>query len=165
MLVHWVLVKTRHDHLTTLVAALEAIEAAAGDNAERSLEIQARARSLRSSLDAGEPLVDLVRGEPRPSTAELLLTNMATLETAPARRSASSPRDAPPETPPTGPNGPRPAQSDSLSSAAHPSSQSPFGAGDVVFRENPVALLGFDTEVLRPPPASSGCCPRRRPGT
>ena len=82
-------VTKRDDHLIALVAALDAIEAAAGDNAERSLEIQARARSLRSGLDAGEPLVDLVRDEPRPSTVELLSTNMATLETAGAQLRAA----------------------------------------------------------------------------
>lgn len=82
-------VTTGDDHLTTLIAALAAIESAAGANAERSLEIQARARSLRSSLDDGESLVDLVREEPRPSTVELLSTNMATLETAGAQLRAA----------------------------------------------------------------------------
>ena len=89
MAVDLVHVTKRDDHLTALIAALEAIEAAAGDNAERSLEVQARARNLRSSLDAGESLVELIRDERRPSTVELLSTNMATLETTGAQLRAA----------------------------------------------------------------------------
>lgn len=75
--------------LDRLVSALVDIEAAAGDNVERSLEVQRRARELRERLDAGESLVDLVRGEEAPRVVELLSTNMATLETAGAELRAA----------------------------------------------------------------------------
>lgn len=77
------------EHLNTLAAALDAIEEAASENAERSVEIQARARNLRSGLEAGEALIDMVRDEPRPAIVELLTTNMTTLETAGAQLRAA----------------------------------------------------------------------------
>lgn len=73
---------TRSDHLVRLETALDAIEIAAAENVERSLEIQRRARELRAGLASGAPLVDHVRDEPRPAMVELLTANMATLETA-----------------------------------------------------------------------------------
>lgn len=65
-----------------LLAALTAIEEAAGTNVERSREVQERARSFRERLLAGDRLADLVEDEERPRTVELLTANLATLETA-----------------------------------------------------------------------------------
>lgn len=70
------------DHIERLTDALVAIEAAAGENAERSLEVRRRAAELRVRLGAGEQLTELVRDEPPPRIVELLTTNMATLERA-----------------------------------------------------------------------------------
>jgi len=75
--------------LDRLLAALVDIEAAASENARRSLEIQRRAGELRRGLEAGEPLVDLVRNEEPPRVVELLSANMATLETAGAELRAA----------------------------------------------------------------------------
>ena len=80
---------THHEHLIRLAAALEEIEAAAGDNVERSLEIQRRARDLRAGLASGVSLVDHVRDEPRPLMVELVTANMAALETAGAKLRAA----------------------------------------------------------------------------
>lgn len=68
-----------------LVDALRIIESAARDNAERSVEIEARARRMREQLIAGEGLVDLVQSEARPRMVELISSNMSALETAGAR--------------------------------------------------------------------------------
>ena len=65
-----------------LVASLAEMEAAAGDNAERSRQLQRRARTLRRQLQAGKNLVELVEAEDTPRMVELISTNMATLETA-----------------------------------------------------------------------------------
>lgn len=73
---------THQDPLTRLLLALNAIEAAARDNSERSRQIGQRAHKLRRQLQAGESLVDLVVAEETPRIVELLSTNMATLETA-----------------------------------------------------------------------------------
>jgi transcriptional regulator len=62
--------------------ALTDIEAAANDNAERSRQLQRRARRLRQQLRAGKDLVELVEAEETPRMVELISTNMATLETA-----------------------------------------------------------------------------------
>lgn len=80
---------TTTGQLARLMAALETIEEAAGDNVERSLEVQRRASELREQLAAGESLVDLVRDEEPPRVVELLSTNMATLETAGAELRAA----------------------------------------------------------------------------
>lgn len=71
------------------MAALEDIETAAAENAERSVEVQRRARKLRVRLTAGDALVDLIREEQPPRVVELLSTNMATLETAGAELRAA----------------------------------------------------------------------------
>ena len=68
--------------LPRLLTALAAIETAAGENVERSLEVQRRAAMLRQRLESGEDLVDIVRDEESPRVVELLSTNMTTLETA-----------------------------------------------------------------------------------
>ena len=65
-----------------LIAALADIEVAAAGNAERSRQLQRRARQLRRRLEEGDDLVALVEGEQPPRMVELLSTNMATLETA-----------------------------------------------------------------------------------
>jgi hypothetical protein len=78
-----------NDQLARLITALDDIDGAAGDNVERSLEIQRRAQQLRERLEAGEMLVDLVRNEEPPRIVELLSTNMATLETAGAELRAA----------------------------------------------------------------------------
>ncbi len=65
-----------------LLAALADIEDAARDNAERSRQLQRRARRLRQRLHAGESLVELVEAEDAPRMVELISANMATLETA-----------------------------------------------------------------------------------
>ena len=65
-----------------LISALTDIEAAAEGNAERSRQLQRRARYLRERLQAGDDLVDLVENEESPRMVELLSINMATLETA-----------------------------------------------------------------------------------
>lgn len=70
------------EHLERLRRALDRIEEAAGDNIERSKEVQRRARKLAKQLDAGGSLVDLVRDEPAPRVVELLTANMTALETA-----------------------------------------------------------------------------------
>ena len=62
--------------------ALTDIEAAAKDNAERSRQLQRRARQLRQQLAAGKDLVERVEAEETPRMVELISTNMATLETA-----------------------------------------------------------------------------------
>lgn len=72
-----------HDQaIERLLTALTDIEAAAKDNAERSRQLQRRARRQRQRLQAGASLVDLVTAEDAPRMAELISTNMATLETA-----------------------------------------------------------------------------------
>lgn len=74
---------TSHDApIERLIGALTEIEAAAGDNAERSRQLQRRARTLRRQLQAGNNLVELVEAEDTPRMVELISTNMATLETA-----------------------------------------------------------------------------------
>lgn len=74
---------TSHDApIERLIGALAEIEAAAGDNAERSRQLQRRARVLRRQLQAGKNLVELVEAEEAPRMVELISTNMATLETA-----------------------------------------------------------------------------------
>ena len=65
-----------------LIGALTEIEAAAGDNAERSRQLQRRARGLRQQLQAGASLVELVEAEDSPRMVELISANMAALETA-----------------------------------------------------------------------------------
>lgn len=65
-----------------LLVALTAIEVAAHDNAERSYQLQRRARTLRRRLQTGENLVELVEAEETPRMVELISTNMANLETA-----------------------------------------------------------------------------------
>lgn len=65
-----------------LIDALTQIEAAAGDNAARSRQLQRRARALRRQLQEGADLVHLIEAEQPPRMVELLSTNMATLETA-----------------------------------------------------------------------------------
>ena len=75
--------------LKRLVRALDDIETAAAENAERSLEVQRRTRELRDRLVRGEPLVDLVRDEKPPRVVELLSTNMASLETSGAELRAA----------------------------------------------------------------------------
>jgi transcriptional regulator len=78
-----------NQELDRLINALAEIERAAADNVERSLVVQQRARHLRAALAAGEPLVELVRGEESPRVVELLSTNMSTLETAGAELRAA----------------------------------------------------------------------------
>ncbi len=65
-----------------LVAALDDMEQAAADNAERSIVVAHRAAELRRRLADGEPLADVVAAEESPRIVELLSTNMVTLETA-----------------------------------------------------------------------------------
>ena len=72
-----------------LVGALAEIEVAAKDNAERSRQLQRRARTLRRQLQAGKDLVELVEAEETPRMVELISTNMVTLETAGAEFRAS----------------------------------------------------------------------------
>ncbi len=74
---------TTHDApLERLLTALTHIETAARDNADRSRQLQRRARQLRQRLQTGASLVDLVTAERAPRMVELITTNMATLETA-----------------------------------------------------------------------------------
>ncbi|MDH3463909.1 MAG: hypothetical protein OEM32_09825 [Acidimicrobiia bacterium] len=73
---------THDDPIERLRNALTDIEAAAGDNAERSRQLQRRANQLRQQLEAGKNLVELVEAEDTPRMVELISTNMATLETA-----------------------------------------------------------------------------------
>lgn len=80
---------SRSEELDRLVAALDAMESAAADNVERSVEIQRRAGKLRDALAGGASLVEFVEREPTPRTVELLSTNMATLETAGAELRAA----------------------------------------------------------------------------
>lgn len=80
---------TRDDTVNRLLAALTEIEAGAAENVERSIEIQRRVRFLRERLEAGEDLVELVRGEEPPRTVELMSANMTTLETAGAELRAA----------------------------------------------------------------------------
>ncbi len=75
---------------TRLLAALEAIDAAAADNIERSQVIRRRARRLRRGLEQGRPLAELLEREEPPRTVELLTANMATLETTGAELRAST---------------------------------------------------------------------------
>ena len=63
-----------------LLDALARIEAAAGANVDRGLEIQRRVRHLRSELSEGAELERLVRSEQQPRTVELLTENLAALE-------------------------------------------------------------------------------------
>ena len=86
---HWTIVTTTDEHLARLITALDDIDTAAGNNVERNLAIQQRARQLRERLETGEPLVDLVRNEEPPLIVELLSTNMATLDTAGAELRAA----------------------------------------------------------------------------
>lgn len=79
----------RNEPLRRLVDALARIDTAAGENAERSLEIQRRVRELRRRLGAGEALVDLIREEEQPRVVELLTANMAALETVGAELRAT----------------------------------------------------------------------------
>ncbi len=73
---------TNDPPIERLLIALTGIETAARDNAERSRQVQRRARTLRRQLQAGANLVELVEAEDTPRMVELISTNMATLETA-----------------------------------------------------------------------------------
>ncbi len=73
---------TPDDPIERLKVALSNIERAAQENAERSRQIQRRARRLRDQLQAGRELTELVRRESPPRMVELLSHNMAALETA-----------------------------------------------------------------------------------
>jgi len=64
-----------------LLAALNEIEDAARTNAERSRLLERRAARFRKRLEAGARITDLVTAEKPPRMAELLTTNMTTLET------------------------------------------------------------------------------------
>lgn len=72
-----------------LIDALQTMEIAARSNAERSQEIQRRARDLRRKLDRGVAAADAVGQERRPRTVELLTANMESLETAGAELRAA----------------------------------------------------------------------------
>ncbi len=67
---------------TRLLKALDAMAAAATENAERSLAMARRTSELRAGLDDGKTLTDLLESTEAPLIVELLSTNMATLETA-----------------------------------------------------------------------------------
>ena len=58
------------------------IEAAAKENAERSRQLQRRARQLRQQFQTRKDLVKLVEAEETPLMVELISANMSTLETA-----------------------------------------------------------------------------------
>ena len=73
---------THDDPIERLRNALTDIEAAAKDNAERSRQLQQRARPTPPTARAGKNLVELVEAEDTPRMVELISTNMATLETA-----------------------------------------------------------------------------------
>lgn len=77
------------EHVDRLITALIAIEAAAADNIERSVEIQSRAAKLIEDLQAGSSLVSLVEQEPEPRVVEMLSANMAVLEGAGAQLRAA----------------------------------------------------------------------------
>lgn len=83
-------VATESDERARLLAALEAIDAAAADNIERSRIIQRRARRLRRGLQQGKPLAALLQREDPPRTVELLTANKTTLETTGAELRAST---------------------------------------------------------------------------
>lgn len=68
--------------LDRLRAALAAIEAAAAENAERSLLVRRRAADLAAALADGDSVAGWVRAEPAPRMVELLSNNLATLESA-----------------------------------------------------------------------------------
>jgi predicted XRE-type DNA-binding protein len=72
-----------------LLEALTAIDEAAGANAQRSRDVQRRARRFRRRLLAGERVADLVQREERPRTVELLTANMTALESAGAELRAA----------------------------------------------------------------------------
>ena len=79
----------RTAEIARLLTAINELERAAGENVQRSLEIQRRVAALRHDLDEGSSLVDIVSKEPSPRIVELLSTNMATLETAGAEMRAA----------------------------------------------------------------------------
>lgn len=70
---------TPHDRL---IAALEAIAAAARDNARRNEAIMRRAGRLRDLLDDEVTVAEVMRREPGPPIVELLSANLATLQDA-----------------------------------------------------------------------------------
>lgn len=80
----------KRDEVQRLIAALEAIDVAAGENIERSRLIRRRAGRLLSGLEKGEPLERLLAAEKPPRTVELLTANMAALETSGAELRATT---------------------------------------------------------------------------
>ncbi len=71
--------------LARLQTALDEVERVAADNVARGLLIQQRVREMRSRLDEGRPLLDIVADEYEPRTVELITANMGALEAAGAR--------------------------------------------------------------------------------
>lgn len=69
--------------------ALQAIDAAAADNLERSQAIRERVRWLQEGIDAGETLRQLIELEERPLVVEMLTANMTVLETVGAQLRAA----------------------------------------------------------------------------
>lgn len=63
-----------------LVKRLSELEAALGDNIERSTEIQRRVVAFHAAIDNGAEVTALVEDEEQPRTVEMLSENLAILE-------------------------------------------------------------------------------------
>ncbi len=63
-----------------LLAAVDAMETAARENAARSKEIQARARRLRAGMAKGKPVADLLAAASGPLSVELISQNFEVLQ-------------------------------------------------------------------------------------
>lgn len=63
-----------------LLAALDAMETAARENAARSKEIQARAKRMRAGIAKGTPVAELLSTATGPLSVELVSRNLMTLQ-------------------------------------------------------------------------------------
>lgn len=77
------------DHLDRLLDAMAELEDAARSNIDRSIQIQHRIHRIRDQIQAGTPLLEVVRGEEEPRIVELLSETATTLNTVGAELRAA----------------------------------------------------------------------------
>lgn len=70
----------RRDPTRRLLAALDRLDATATANIERAREIRQRIEHLRTHVEAGTPLPEVVAREPRPIVTELVTANIEALQ-------------------------------------------------------------------------------------
>lgn len=69
-----------NDVMKPFLDALAEIELMVRDNAARNRKIAARVKWIRSRIEDGASLTDLVRSEPRPRVVEMITTKMSALQ-------------------------------------------------------------------------------------